>query len=339
MMNKTQKIMALGLDLIKNKVPSATDYADMTKEDMHELFRKSMQDLVCDADGSVNFYKWERHRNDVFEILATMLDEVEPRRVKETFGRFAEIRTYRDGEKPRFLVRKGTKNVRRFLTKVSAAGVYERVRLDRDFFDIDIYAHGGAVYQTLEGFLAERENVDEVFDLLLEAYEDALYDDIITALKGIIDVLPAANKASIAGFNSAEMVKIINTVSAYGTPEILCTIEFAATLQHDPLFIGDADKTDMRNQGYIGKFMGANVVIMPQSFTDSTNAVKVIDPQYAFIMPSGARELPIKVALEGGMKIRQPQREDWSVEIQSYRKAGVGILHTNYMGAYRNSNL
>lgn len=336
------QIKGLGIAYLRkdNKIMNDKgEYSTFSLEEMHEKFREKVSELVCDSKGNVDYYKWQRNSLDIYELLATMLDEVEPRKVKDTFGRFAEIKTYQDGQKPRFTTRQGKRNVRRFLTKVSAAGVYERVRLDRDYFDVDVYAHGGAVYQTLEGFLTGRENIDEVFNILLEAYEDELFNDIITALKGIYDVLPANNKASVAGFNPAEMKKILATVSAYGTPEILCTLEFASTITQDASFIGDADKTDIRNQGYLGKWNGANVVLMPQSFTDPTNTVKVIDPQYAYIMPSGSSELPIKVALEGGMKVRQPEREDWSVEIQSYRKAGVGILHTNYMGIYRNTSL
>ena len=44
-------------------------------------------------------------------------------------------------------------------------------------------------------------------------------------------------------------------------------------------FIGDADKADMRNFGYIGKYMGADVIIIPQSFTDATNTTKVVDDE------------------------------------------------------------
>lgn len=336
------KIKSLGLAYVKkdNRVlKDDGNYEEVSLDAMRNAFQDSVSELVCNADGSVNMYKWERNKLDLFEILTEMLTEIEPRKVKDTFGRFAEIKTFGHGQKPRFTIRKGAKNVRRFVTRVAAAGVYERVRLDRDYFDVEIYAHGGAVYQTLEGFLSNRENIDELFDLLLEGLEDALFDDIITALQGIESELPANNKASIGGFNPAEMKKIISTISAYGTPEILCTMEFASTLVNTAEFTSEADKMDMRNQGYLGRWMGANVVLLPQSFTDITNTTKAIDPQRAFILPAGAKELPVKVALEGDIQLRQPEREDWSVEIQGYRKAGVSVLHTNHIGIYRNTSL
>ena len=49
-------------------------------------------------------------------------------------------------------------------------------------------------------------------------------------------------------------------------------------------------------------------------------------------MPAGSNERPIKVSLEGDVKIREANREDWSKEMQIYRKAGISVLNTNHIG-------
>lgn len=331
-MNK--KLYDLAIDVARGLPKGEFSY-----EEMHETFRQELASHVMNESGSVDFYKWTQNKNLIFQIMGVMIDEKLPRKVKDAFMSFADVQTYNHGDKVRFTLKLGKGNVKRFVTKVAVAGVYERVRLDRSYVDVDTYAHGGAVYQTLEGFLTGRENISEVLDILLEGLEESLYADVATALAGTVDSMPANNKASVAGFDATEMNKILSTVRAYGTPVILCTQAFAATITPEAGFIGDAEKSDMRNLGYIGKYNGAEVVIIPQSFTDETNTVKEIDESKAWIIPSGSMEPPIKVALEGATIIRDTENADWSVEIQVFKKMGVAVLNTNYFGCYINEDL
>lgn len=327
-MNKELKKLAI--DVIRKKPVAKFSY-----EDMHEAFRQKVLDLVCNEEGEVKYHSWQRGKLEVFELMTTMLDEILPRRVYDVIGNFADIKQFGHSDKPRFTLKKGRKNVKRFVTRVAAAGVYERVRLDKGYLDVETYAHGGAVYQTLEGFLAGREDISEVFNTLLEGLEESIYEDIMTALKGTIDELPTANKTAGA-FSAAEFKKILAVVRAYGTPTIFCTQTFAANLTPDSGYIGDVDKAEMREQGYIGKYLGADIVILPQSYKDLDNSEEVIDSNYCYIMPGGANnEKPVKVALEGDTLVREMEREDWSTEIQMYRKLGVAIANTNHYGMYR----
>ena len=82
-----------------------------------------------------------------------------------------------------------------------------------------------------------------------------------------------------------------------------------------------------------------NVVILPQSFEDDTNAKKVIDPSIAWIIPTGA-EKPVKVAFEGSAQVKQFDNRDWSTEIQTYQKLGVATYLMNPgICVYINSSL
>ena len=329
------KLKKLAVDVAKGQSVGNYSY-----DDMHEAFRTQMANLVCDEQGKIDYYKWEENSKKIFALMGEMADVILPARVTPVLGKFADFKAVGDGDKPRFYLKKGKKNVKRFVTKVAAAGVYERVRLDRDYFDVEVYAHGGAVYQTLEGFLAGRENITEVLDILLEGLEDEMYSDLTTALEGTFSELPDANKATGSAFSASEMDKVVATVAAYGTPTIFCTREFASTIKPEDGFVADADKNDMRERGYIGKYKGTPIVLLPQSFTDETNTQKVINPKNAYVMPSGANgENPVKVVLEGQTKIRQMDREDWSLEIQLYKKMGLAITNTNHYGIVTNTSL
>lgn len=325
-----KELVALGVNIALNR-PNEK----FSTSDMEATFRNAVAEKVIGKDGNIDYFKWGQHKIEIFEIMSEILTEVEPKKVMTIFERFAEIKRVPNNQKARFRVKKGVRNVKRFVTRVALAGVYERVRLDREFFDVDTYAHGGAIYQTMEGFLSGRESLSELLDIFMEELENILYDDILTAITSLKKGLPAANKASGSTFEEDEFQKVMNTVSAYGTPVIFTTRAFAQkNLVPGDDWVSDVAREEMRNQGYLGRYYGADVVVLEQSFTDPSNSDPVLDENFAFIMPAGSNEKPIKVSLEGDVYIREVDREDWSKEMQIYRKAGIAVLNTNYLGYF-----
>ena len=103
-------------------------------------------------------------------------------------------------------------------------------------------------------------------------------------------------------------------------------------------WISDNMKDQKWNNGYLANYKGHRVIVLPQSYEDETNAKKVIDPSYAWIIPTGA-EKPVKVAFEGQTMVREFENHDWSREIQIYKKVGVGAILTNNICVYQNTSL
>lgn len=327
MAKNIRELIALGKDIAANR-PST----NFNIVDMEATFRAEMTELIGDGTGRIDYHKWKKNNLEVFQIMSEILTEVEPKKMTRALEAFAEVKNFRHGDKARFTLRKGRKNVKRFVTRVAAAGRYERVRLDRAYVDVDTYAHGGAVYMTLEEFLSGRENLTEVLNLFMEALEEAVYEDILTALKGIAEMLPGNNKATGA-FDATAFNRVLATVSAYGTPIILTSQAFAmAHLVPAEGWVSDAAREEMRQQGYLGMYNGARVVILEQTFEDATNEVKLINENIAYILPAGANEAPIKVALEGDVQVRGVEGEDWSQEMQVYRKLGIAIVDAPHLG-------
>ena len=325
-----KELVALGVNIALNR-PNEK----FSTSDMEATFRNAVAEKVIGKDGNIDYFKWGQHKIEIFEIMSEILTEVEPKKVMTIFEKFAEIKRVPNNQKARFRVKKGVRNVKRFVTRVALAGVYERVRLDREFFDVDTYAHGGAIYQTMEGFLSGRESLSELLDIFMEELENILYDDILTAITSLKENLPTANKNAGSDFKEDEFKKVMNTVSAYGTPVIFTTRAFAQkNLIPGGDWVSDVAREEMRNQGYLGRYYGADVVVLEQSFTDPSNSKPVLDENFAFIMPAGSNEKPIKVSLEGDVYIREVDREDWSKEMQIYRKAGIAVLNTNYLGYF-----
>ena len=304
--------------------------------ELESQFRDELKDLAKD------FNSYRRNKLVIFELIQDAVDQILPKKVKDVIGMFADVKNYPNGTKPTFTARVGKNRAKQFITQVGLSGVYETFRLDNKNFEIKTKAFGGAAQIELEQFLDGTADFDELMQIIMDGLEEAVYDEINEALIASIDNMPAANKAVESQFDASTAKKVINTVMAYGSSAtIFCTREFAGNFQTETDYIADADKNDIRNQGYLGKYFGADVVVLPQSFEDETNTEKVINPGYAWVIPSGgsAGSKVVKVALEGQTVVDEAKNADMSREVQAYKKFGVGVLFTNHIGVIEDTDL
>ena len=328
------KIIALGKDVLKNKV-----YTDFSKDSMEEKLREQFATLCTDSEGKFNAHRFQENKELMFELMEEIVDEVLPTRIEELMGLFADVMTFDDGDKPRFKLKKGRKNVRRFVTKVAPAGVYNRVKLATNYVDMDMEALGGAVFIPFEDYVAGDMTLEDVLTAMLDELQDKIYEEVQLAIQNTYTALPAANKHSAASLVEDEMKRVLDTVNAYGKATIFCTPEFARTLVPSSGFLAETDKTTLNEFGFLGTYYGSPIIVMPQSFEDLDNVTKVFDPQYAYIVPAGSDEQVVKLGFEGQTHMRDMQQKDWSFEIQMYKKYGISVLNTNFYGIYRNTAL
>lgn len=307
----------------------------------HEQMKEALIHEIRELMPKNNAYAFEQNKVLIMEILTEIAKEILPRRVNDLMN-FAEVKRYNQNEKVKFVKRSGRERAKSFVTRVGLAGVYETFRLDNTEFEVSVTAYGGAGSVSLERMLDGHEDLMEIFEILQEGLEDRVFEEVVGALYSLQATLPTANTHVANAFVSAEMKRLISTARAYGDKvTIFCFPEFASTVMPDPNFISDADKNDYREKGYIGKFAGADVVVIPQTFTDTTNTVKKFDPSKAIIIPSvgGAKEKSVKVAFEGDTLFRSMSEKDWSTTIEGYQKFGVGVLAGNHICIYENTTL
>ena len=98
------------------------------------------------------------------------------------------------------------------------------------------------------------------------------------------------------------------------------------------------DIDSIHNTGYINIFRGAPVVQIPQSFIDETNTKTWIDPQLAYVLPTGGEKV-VKVVLEGNTQINDFKNRDNSLEVYAYKKMGCAILAHHNWGIYQNTSI
>lgn len=300
---------------------------------------------VANNFGCKNVADYMRAKPDIFELLQEMADEYLPARLNATLGQFAEVRQVPQGNKIEIKMRKGHQRGKTFVTQVAPSGQYEIFRLDVSQFTIPVKAYGSAALVEWERFLNGDESFVELMQIIAEGIEDRIYEQIQGILQAAKDAMPSANVKTHTAFDPVRMDALLAVVRAYGRPEIWCSQEFAATITNQTGFsaatnnVPLADLDDIRNQGYVGMYHGVRVIVLPQSFTDETNATKIINPQYAYVIPAGEERI-VKIIMEGDTQVRDIENRDWSSEIQMYKKVGLAMVtNPNYWGIYQNTNL
>lgn len=316
--------------------PVAYSFGDkqLSYDAMNEALRTELNEIA----GTYALYR--ENKNTLFALIEETIDDILPKRVLEQYGQFAEVKTFAQGTKPVFKKKLGKQRAKQFVTKVGLAGIYEVFKLDVSSFEVETSAFGGAAQIGLEEFLDGRVDFSELTQIIMDGLDEAVYREIAKALIGGISQLPTANKHSTSGFNEVEFDKLIAVASAYGVPTIYCTYEFAAKILPAAGFISDNMRDEHWNNGFLGNYKaGVRVIILPQSFEDETNSVKVLDPSYAWIIPTGGNDKPVKVAFEGSTIVDEYVNADRSREVQVYKKLGVVAMMTNNICSYEDTSL
>lgn len=300
---------------------------------LNDTLREELKELA----GTYSLYR--ENKNTIFALIEETIDEILPKKVMEQYSMFAEVRTFAQGDRPVFNKKEGRRRAKQFVTRVGLAGIYEVFKLDKSTFEVPTSAFGGAAQIGFEEFLDGKVDFAEVTEIIMEGLDEVVYEEIAKALIGGIKQLPTANQVSHTGFDEAKMDKLIAIARAYGEPAIYCTYELAAKILPVSDWVSSEMKNERNAQGYISQYKGNRIVILPQSFTDETNATKVIDPSYAWIIPTGGNDKPVKIAFEGQTIVDEYTNYDRSREIQVYKKLGVVAMMTNNICVYEDSSL
>ncbi len=339
-MLKREELIQLAKATAKASMNPSTTFSVGDKSFSYEALDDTLRAEMNELAGTPALYR--QNKNLVFELIEVMLTEVIPPRVLQEYGEFAEVRTFPQGDKPVFyqkISEASRRRAKQFVTKVGLAGRYEVFRLDGMSLEVPTSAYGGAAQIAFEEFLDGRIQMSDVYDIVVEGMDEAIYREIAKSLVAMTTALPSNNYTVQTDFDEAEMDKVLMIADVYGKANIYCTFEFAATMLPNDKWVSDNMRDRRWNYGYLGDYKGHRVIVLPQSFEDETNTIKVLDPAYAFIIPGGA-EKPVKVAFEGSACVRETEGEDWSKTIHTYQKVGVAVVTVNPgIAAYKNSSL
>lgn len=307
--------------------------------EMNETLRAEFAALAPD------YRTYKINQNTIFALIEQTIDDVLPNRVMEQYGQFAEIKTFAQGDKPIFtqkITQASRNRAKQFIGKVGLAGLYEVFKLDGRSYEVTTNAIGGAAQIGFEEFLDGRVDFAEVLNIVMAGLDECIYMEIEKQLIGAAQNVQTTNPNNITTqtqFVEKEMDRLLSISDSYGgRATIYCTFEFAATMVPSDNRWSNDMKNAMWNNGYLGAYKGHQVIVLPQSFEDETNSKKVVDPAYAWIIPTGA-EKPVKIAFEGGTIVDEYTNYDRSKEVQIYKKVGVRAIFSNDICVYKNTSL
>ena len=312
---------------------------NLSYDDLNETLRQELNELA----GDHSLYR--ENKNIIFKMIEETLDEVLPKKVSQQYDQFAEVKTFAQGDKPIFKRKLNTRaRAKQFVTRVGLAGVYEVFKLgpsESESFEVRTSAIGAAAQIGFEEFLDGRVDFAELTKIVMDGMDELIYKEVASALKASVNQLPPANRVAVAGFDEAAMDRLITIAAAYGTPTIYCTYEFAVRMiPQEAWRYTEAMKTELWNTGRLATYKGTKVIILEQGFEDATNSRKVIDPGYAWVIPTGADGKPVKIAFEGGTLVRDVDvNADWSKEFHVYKKVGVVAMLANNICVYVDTSL
>lgn len=348
----------LWIHSIKGTTPDVTKYS---AKDVQETLRQELQRIAP------NRIAFEKNKWEIFQIIQEAFDEVIPDYVGSFIGQFAEVKTVGEGQRATFLVKRGRRRAKTFITEVGLSGAYEAFRLDVDTFEVSGKAIGGAAYIDFERTLTGDENLTEPMNLLMEGLEEAMYKEFHKALLATVmnSDMPVANQVITSTFDPEAMAQLTVIAKNYGggSAVIFATPEFVNKMGPDaigmPIYgpyalaagatpgtapgyatpvYNPRDINDIATIGHITMFRGTPIVQLPQSFVDENNETYQVPPSIAYVFPTGSQKI-IKVVLEGPTQVDTWKHRDRSYELEVYKKFGVAILTTNDWCVYRNLEL
>lgn len=306
--------------------------------DLDGTLRAELNELVG------TYSLWRENHNTLFTLMEEIITDKLPAKVMQQYGAFAEVKTYRQGEKPIFtqkITEASRRRAKQFIAMPAGlAGRYEVFKLDGRSYEVKTSAMAAACQIAIEEYLDGRIDMATLVDIVMEGMDDRIYAEIASCLIAAVDNIQEANKFEGDGFIEEEMDALLAVADSYGNGRatIYCTFEFASQMIPADKWISEGMRDQMWNNGYLGNYKGHQVIVLRQSYTDETNTTKVIDPAYAWIIPGGA-DKPIKIAFEGDTMIKEEDNDDWSKSIHFYKKVGVAAMINNDICVYKNESL
>lgn len=306
-----------------------------------------VQDATINA--LVDFYALEdlsprqikQNKDLIMALIEEAIDEVLPEKLQDRIGEFAEVKQYaRDAEVVFQIKGKGKRRAYLTIKKGQRGGMYQAARLDDMQMSLPTWVETVAVFVTLEEILLGKYSLVELMNNILDGFVERMYVQVIEALQAV--EAPAANQGTGDGIDNKELDAVIRVVSAYGRPMIMGFHSVISKINNSGFIASGnpitpaSDLDELKANGYIGLYKGTPIVKLPNYIVDEKNTQWLLDESKLFILPVGER--PVKVALKGDLHLQEVLHPTGSAEWNAHKVLGVGLLLTNNIGIYTDSD-
>lgn len=327
----TKELYTLLVAALENK-PSANFSAD----DVNTAAVNALaEELGLDANASVRDFRTVENR--AFALIEEAVDEILPKKLESVVGEFAEIKSYpRDAEIVFNIEKIGKNRAKLTISKGARGGIYRAARLDSKYFSLSASTYTVSVYVTLEEILLGTMSLSELFNNILEGFEEIVYKEVFTALATGSAAMGVEHKVTSTKANlGTALDSVLPIVKGYGIPTIFGFYETVSNI-YNPLasttsgYPNVEDSADIRRYGHVQLYKGVRVVELPNYIVadnGDTNVTWAYDTDKVFVVPSGAK--PVKVGLRGEMYIQKNVQAVGSEKWEAHKMMGVGVAMAN----------
>ena len=325
-MNKELK---LGLVAALENRPSAS----FSAEEVNEAAVKAIM-AECGLDENSSARDFRAVEDKAFALIEEAIDEILPKKLEQVLGEFAEVRQFaRDAEVAFNIEKIGKNRAKLTIAKGARGGIYRVAKLDKKWFSPSTSVETVAVYVTLEEIILGTMSLSELYNNVLEGFEEKIYKEVFNALA-------AGQSAAGTGYNAittnttkatlgSAIDSVLPVVKAYGIPTIFGSYAALSNI-YNPLAASSGypnveDSADIRRYGFVQIYKGVRCVELPNYLVGGSDWF--YDDDKVFVIPSGVK--PVKVALKGDLTLIRNTQAVGSEKWEAHKIVGVGVAMAN----------
>ena len=336
-----QQLIALGIDTYTGDVANyvAKD-VDTSAGSMDDVMRERFEKDVLHGE-KYNYRTYRKYKNDIFEILETVLDQTLPEGWKENefFDRFVETIRVDLGDKNEFYAEdNGYFTVSKF-----SGNHWDTIRERMDMgksFSVETSWWEVHFYNEFERFMKNIDSWTKLMDKARKSFLQAFQNAVYAAFSQMSDMAPEGfvGHGSLATDTERDaLLELIDKVeTANGVkPVIVGTGSALRKLQKniDENWIAQSAKEERKNNGIVSSWEGYDLMPIPQVFKQGTFDFALSTTQI-LIVATNAK--PIKFVFEGDSRLKETNDNrdnmDQTLEGQVQVKAGLAAVTSDVIG-------
>jgi hypothetical protein len=319
------KLVQMGIDLYEGKI------TNFSREESNEAYRKALLEI---CGGEIDRKSFRKHSAEIFALMEETLDAIIPKVLDSQFDMFVETKNVAWGDQLIFdiedpsmfkiaTIADGTKNLR-------------RQSLDNGSLTLSTSTKGVKVGSDLYRFLAGKDDFNKMVNRVADSFALQIKVDVFNAFVNSFSGLDTTYGISGA-FDKTKFMEIIAHVEAasglkaavYGTKVALSQVTASAD------FLSDRAKDEVQRQGYVGSYLGTDLVEISQVHKAGTDDF-VVNNKQLIVVPVGASKI-VKLGFEGDAIIDEEQgtaKADLSKEYVFLKKYGTAVVAPSKYGVY-----
>lgn len=336
-----QQLIALGIDTYTGDVANyvAKD-VDTSAGSMDDVMRERFEKDILHGE-KYNYRTYRKYKNDIFEILETILDQTLPEGWSENefFDRFVETIRVDLGDKNEFYAEdNGYFTVSKF-----SGNHWDTIRERMDIgksFSVETSWWEVHFYNEFERFMKNIDSWTKLMDKARKSFLQAFQNAVYAAFSQMSDMAPEGfvGHGSLATDTERDaLLELIDKVeTANGVKPIL--VGTGAALRKlqkniDENWIAQSAKEERKNNGIVSSWEGYDLMPIPQVFKQGTFDFALSTTQI-LIVATNAK--PIKFVFEGDSRLKETNDNrdnmDQTLEGQVQVKAGLASVTSDVIG-------